>query len=520
MEYDCSFGQWVINRRKQLRLQRTELATQIGCAAITLRKIESDERRPSQQLAMLLADRLKLTPSHQITFVQVARGELPADHLPLLPLKQAAGLLPNKPIPAPSRPSIRTNLPAPLTSFVGRKQELEAIPTLIHTNRLVTLTGVGGVGKTRLALEVGIQMVKQAPIEIARDGIWLVELAALAQPTLVIQAIAQLFQIPEQPSRTTLELVQEYLAEKHLLLLIDNCEHLVDVCAELAEQLLQRCWHLRILATSREPLRIPGEYAHPVVPLTIPDVREQRPEQILSSSAAQLFVARMHAHLPAPNAHQNDVGAIAQICRQLDGIPLALELAAPLSQSMPLAEIASQLQHQMAILTNTYRTAIPRHQTMHSALVWSYRLLAPAEQSLLASVAVFAGGWTLEAAQAICSECPPERVLPMLNDLIVKSLVVQEELPGQWRYRLLEPVRQFAQIQLQASGMEEVVQRRHAEYFLTLAEQMSSARDTPHEREWLQRLEKEHDNLRATLEWSIARKLDDELGVRLVINQG
>ncbi|MDZ4717391.1 MAG: hypothetical protein SH847_02900, partial [Roseiflexaceae bacterium] len=204
----------------------------------------------------------------------------------------------------------------------------------------------------------------------------------------------------------------------------------------------------------------------------------------------------------------------AQICRQLDGIPLALELAAPLAQSMPLAEIARQLQNQMAILTNTYRTAIPRHQTMHSALVWSYRLLAPNEQVLLASVAVFAGGWTLDAAQAICSACPPERVLPMLHDLIAKSLVLQDEAHAQRRYRLLEPVRQFAVVQLQASGMEEEVRRHHAEYFLALAEQMGLARDTPHERKWLQRLEPERDNIRAVNNWAITHG-ERELAHRL-----
>jgi non-specific serine/threonine protein kinase len=396
---------------------------------------------------------------------------------------------------------------------VGRDAELTAIPTLIHANRLVTLTGVGGVGKTRLAIEVGLQLVKQVPHEIPRDGIWIVELAPLAQPALVAQAIVQLFQIREQPGRTPLELLQEYLAEKHLLLILDNCEHLVDACAELAEQLLLRCWQLRILATSREPLRIPGEYAYPVAPLPLSANNEQRSAHILSSAAAQLFVARMHTSLLPRHATPHEASAIAQICRQLDGIPLALELAAPLTQSMPLAEIASQLQHQMSILTNTYRTAIPRHQTMHSALVWSYRLLAPAEQVLLAHVAVFAGGWTLEAAQAVCLDCPTGRVLPMLLDLITKSLVL-EESHGPQRYRLLEPVRQFALTQLQASGMEHTVQRRHGEYFLALAEQMGQARDTPHEREWLQRLKPERDNIRAVNNWAIAQG-EAELAQRL-----
>ncbi len=504
----------MVDRRKELRLQRTELAVLVGCAAITLRKIETDERRPSQQLAELLADRLGLPPGERATFVRVARGELPADHLPALPFAPPG---PQTPVAAVERelirvPPMRTNLPAPLTSFIGRDEEQAAIPALIESQRLVTLTGVGGVGKTRLATEIGIRMVRRGPA-FARDGIWIAELASLADPALVTQAIARIFRLPEQSGRSTLELLQEHLAEQQLLLILDNCEHLVEVCAEIAEKLLLHCWQLHILATSREPLRVPGECALPILPLTLPQPNELLSAQILTTTAAQLFVARMDAAIvlhtntavPAAQIDSADAVAIAQICRQLDGIPLALELAAPLSRSMALNEIAAQLQNQMAILTNTYRTAIPRHQTMYSALVWSYRLLAPEEQLLLTTVAVFAGGWTLEAAQAVCSDSPAERVLPILLRLIVKSLVLLEEKDGQRRYRMLEPVRQFAQAQLQARDMEDAVRRRHAAYFLTLAEQMHQARDTSNEAEWLDRLESERDNLRAVNIWAIER---------------
>lgn len=518
MAYEASFGQWMVNRRKELRLQRTELAAQVGCAAITLRKIEADERRPSQQLAALLAERLGLAPHERMVFVRVARGELSVDHLSALPLPHtAASPNPSTPMAAVQREPllapIRTNLPAPLTSFVGRSQELEDIPALIESHRLVTLTGVGGVGKTRLAIEVGIRIVQHGQLQSVRDGVWIVELAPLAEPALVAQAIAHIFRLPEQSGRSTLELLQEHLAKQQLLLILDNCEHLIEVCAEIAEQLLLHCWQLHILATSREPLRIPGECVTPVVPLTLPEPNELQSVQILTTTAAQLFVARMDAAIairttpvaPANQIDSTDATAIAQICRQLDGIPLALELAAPLTHSMALAEIAAQLQNQMAILTNTYRTAIPRHQTMHSALVWSYRLLAPEEQRLLASVAVFAGGWTIEASQAIYAEGGTERLLSMLRQLVAKSLALQEKHGPQRRYRLLEPVRQFAQIQLAASGMEDAVRRRHATYFLALAEQMHHAYDTSNEREWLDRLESERDNLRAVNIWAIER---------------
>ena len=258
-------------------------------------------------------------------------------------------------------------------------------------------------------------MVQGGDARAFADGVWLVELAELSRPELVPQALVRVFNLPEQIGQTPLERLQDYLADKQLLLILDNCEHLVDACASVVEHLVQQCWRLHVLATSREELRIPGETVYPVLPLPLPDPLEHNPEQLLAAPAAQLFVERIGTggH-PPPHASQEDAATIADICRQLDGIPLALELAAPLTRHLPLSDIAAQLQDQMALLTNTYRTAIPRHQTMHSALVWSYRLLAPAEQQLLAWVSVFAGGWTLDAAQAVCAGTPPAdlRLIP------------------------------------------------------------------------------------------------------------
>lgn len=406
-------------------------------------------------------------------------------------------------IPSSSVTTRRTNLPAALTSFIGRTQELADVARCIATNRLVTLTGAGGVGKTRLATEVGIRLVRGIDASAFADGVWLVELAELSRPTLVAQALVRLFKLPEPIGQAPLEVLKEYLADKHLLLILDNCEHLVEACANLVEHLLHHCWYLHVLTTSREDLRIPGETLYPVLPLTLPDPLEHNPQQLLASSAAQLFVERIGAGHPMQQVHREDVATIAHICRELDGIPLALELAAPLTRSMSLGEIAVQLHNQMAILTNTYRTAIPRHQTMHSALVWSYRLLAPAEQQLLATVSVFAGGWTLEAVQAVCDGKPTADLLLSLQQLVAQSLVLAENLGGQWRYRLLEPVRQFARAQLAASGQQEAMSRRHATYFLSLAEQMGQARDTLREQEWLQTLEPERANLRAVNSWAI-----------------
>lgn len=398
----------------------------------------------------------------------------------------------------------RTNLPAALTSFIGRTQELSDVVQGITTQRLVTLTGAGGVGKTRLATEVGIRLVQHSDASGFADGVWLAELADLSRPTLVVPALLRLFKLPEPLAQTPLELLQAYLADKQLLLILDNCEHLVDACADVVERLLHQCWHLRVLATSREELRIPGELIYPVRPLPLPDPLAHTPAEVFASPAAQLFVERIGAGHPMQQVHRDDAATIAHICHQLDGIPLALELAAPLTHSLSFSEIAAQLQNQMALLRNTYRTAIPRHQTMHRALVWSYRLLALAEQQLLAKVSVFAGGWTLEAAHAMCDGQPKADLLFSLQELVAKSLVLVDNRDGRRRYRLLEPVRQFARAQLAGGGAQDALQQQHAAYYLSFVESAEAALHGPQQKLWLDRLEADHDNLRTALAWSLA----------------
>lgn len=431
--------------------------------------------------------------SEDITEERALLAELVLDSIP--PVPRAVALLP------------QTNLPAPLTSFVGRSDELAAITEFITSQRLVTLTGVGGVGKTRLAVEAGLRLMQSGAAGSFTDGVWLVELASLSEGSLVAQTIVRQLSLPETSSRDALEQLRDYLAAKQLLLILDNCEHLADACATLADYLLQRCWHLHILATSREELRVPGEVNYAVLPLALPEPMERQPQRMLASPAARLFIERMRKTEPALQPDQEDAATIAHICRQLDGIPLALELAAPLTRSITLAEIAAQLHDQMSMLANNYRTVIPRHQTMHSALVWSYRLLAPAEQQVLARTSVFAGGWTVAAAQAVCAGDPPLNltldVFDSLRQLVLKSWVQADTYNGKRRYRLLEPVRQFAHAQLLAGGEQDATRRRHALYYLTLAEQMGEARDTLQEREWLQTLEPERDNLRAVNVWAL-----------------
>ncbi|MFN8470093.1 MAG: helix-turn-helix domain-containing protein [Caldilineaceae bacterium] len=510
-----SFGYWVRRRRLALDLTQADLARAVSCARVTIVKIERDERRPSRQMANLLAGCLAIPPDEHDRFMAVALGEQAAELLPIAsqPFEQQADAHASAQHSKPAGvvPSERkTNLPAPITTFVGRTEELAEITEAISSHRLVTLTGAGGVGKTRLAVEAGMRLVWEASQTAFRDGVWFVELAALASgrmdTALVTQTVASIFKLSGGAERTTVDLLTESLTPRHMLLILDNCEHLVQACAEIAEQLLHRCWHLHILATSREELRIPGEVVVPVLPLALPDLQERIPARVLSAPAAQLFVERIGTAPSPRKVTEEDAVTIAHICHQLDGIPLALELAAPLTRGLSLAQIAAQLRDQMTILTNSYRTAIPRHQTMHSALIWSYHLLASAEQRLLAQLSVFAGGWTLAAAAAV-SATEAEDVLLLLRELAAKSLVLVEYTNGQRRFRLLEPIRQFAHAQLAATGEQAAARRRHAEYYLSLAEQMGSARDTPQERDCLQRLAPERDNLRAVNEW--ARKQNE-----------
>ncbi|MFN8490771.1 MAG: tetratricopeptide repeat protein [Caldilineaceae bacterium] len=413
-----------------------------------------------------------------------------------------------------------TNLPTPLTSFVGRIPEVTEVAQLLATHRLVTLTGAGGVGKTRLALEIGkalLDVRAQERVSSGRerlkfpDGVWFIELAAFTEgelsATLVAQAIARLFNRPEQPERTPLEVVEEYLADKQLLLVLDNCEQLVDSCAEIVVYLLSHCWGLYILATSRAELSIPGEMLYPVLPLALPVAGTKELAGMLDCASAQLFIERMRTALPFAVLQPGDGLHIAQICRQLDGIPLALELAAPLVRRMTLAEIASQLHNQMTMLISSYRMVASRHQTMQNALTWSYRLLAPVEQQVLARLSVFVGGWTVAASEAVCGVRSNADLAFILQQLVSTSWLLTEKPNGLRRYRCLEPVRQFVYVQLVASDEQEEIHHRHTAYFLALAEQIATEIPGPQQATWLACLELEYNNLLSALEWSLATGL-------------
>ena len=417
------------------------------------------------------------------------------------------------------------NLPLQLTSFVGREREMAAVRALLERQRLVTLTGAGGTGKTRLALQATAGLLPAYP-----DGVWLAELAALVDPALVPRAVAQAVGVREEPGRPLLATLPDALRAKRLLLVLDNCEHLLDACARLADVLLRACPRFTILATSREALGIAGETAWRVPSLALPDAAQPPLAEALTQSAAvRLFIERAAAVQPAFALTDHNAPAVAQLCARLDGIPLALELAAARVRVLPPEQLLSRLDDRFRLLTGGSRTALARHQTLRAAVDWSYDLLTEPERTLFARLSIFAGGFTLEAAEAVGAgpggPGGPEglggagigapEVLDLLIHLVNSSLVEAEAQPGGTaRYRLLETLRQYARQRLDAGGAAPAAHARHAAVYLALAEAAAPALHGPRQRRWLDRLEAEHDNLRAALRWLLDRE-DPDGAVRL-----
>ena len=503
MDENYSFGYWVLRRRKALDLTRDELARQVGCAAETIKKIERDERRPSRQVARLLANALAVLPEEYEHFMQSARGERSVDGLQL-PSQSS------NPYPPPH------NLPSQLTSFIGREKEIETVKHLLAPEgggRLITLTGAGGSGKTRLALQVAY-----ATLDIFPGGVWLIDFAPLTDPELVPQSLLTTLGLREQADRSALAIVADFLQPKRVLLVLDNCEHLIEACAKLVETLLRACPTLHILATSREALSVAGERLYLVPTLTTPDPEQTDLDTLPRYEAVQLFVERAQTALPGFMLTNDNTAAIAQICHQLDGIPLALELAAARVKALRVEQIAARLEDRFDLLTGGSRTALPRHQTLQALIDWSHNLLSEPELVLFRRLAVFAGGWTLEAAEAVCvSEgVKADAVLDLMTQLVNKSLILSGREPGQEaRYRMLETIRQYASERLLEAGEAEQVRKQHFAFFLQLAEQVEPYVRGPQVPAHLNRLEAEHDNLRAALEWSLAQAEYGEASLRL-----
>jgi predicted ATPase/Tfp pilus assembly protein PilF len=402
--------------------------------------------------------------------------------------------------PLKSLDALPTNLTQQLTHFVGREREFEVVKRLLDHTRLLTLTGTGGVGKTRLALQVGADLLDECP-----DGVWLVELAGLSDSALVPQQIAAALSMREEPYRPLVETLVDRVRHRRLLLVLDNCEHLIQGTAALADTLLRRCPELRILATSREALGIAGETVWRVPSLAVPapEARDSV-ERLTQYEAVRLFIDRAQQHKPGFAITAATAPAVAQVCHRLDGMPLAIELAAARVRSLSMEELMERLDDRFRLLTGGSRTALPRQQTLRATLDWSYDLLSEPERVLLQRLAVFAGGWTLDAAEAVVAGQPvePGEVIDLLGALVEKSLVVYEDAEGPGRYRLLETVRQYSRDRLSETRMADAAQERHRDYFLELAETAQLQLRGPEQAVWLERLAAEHENLRAGLDWS------------------
>ncbi len=514
--------------RKAAGLTQEELAERSRLSVRGITDLERGARlSPRKETVQLLADALQLAAVDRQFLEAAARPHGPllvkngeaADPMFILPAIDADGvgraLIGHVPAPSdgagtsPPATTIaglgaasRHNLPAALSRLIGREREQSEVRALLAHERMVTLTGAGGVGKTRLALAVATDLVEQQPA-----GVWLVELAALSDPALVPETVAQVLGVHEESGRPLPATLQDHLKHKELLLVLDNCEHLIAACAALVGALLRAAPRLRVLATSREGMRISGEQRYRVPSLPIPDLARLPPSERLAESAAvALFVARAREGQQNFDLDERTGPAVAAVCARLDGIPLAIELAAARVGSLPMEEIAARLDQSMRLLTGGSRDALPRQQTIRATLDWSWDLLSGSEQALLRRLSVFVGGWRLEAAEATCVgvEVAPEEMVDLLGGLVNKSLVQAQEGGEEARYRLLEPVRQYATERLLGVEEHAALEERHLDWCLSFAEEAEPWLLGPDQRRWLVRLEVEHDNLRAALGRSMA----------------
>jgi predicted ATPase/class 3 adenylate cyclase len=399
--------------------------------------------------------------------------------------------------PLRSMASTPNNLAQQLNSFVGRQSAMEQVRQLLANSRLLTLMGMGGLGKSRLSLQVAAIVMEDYP-----DGVWFVELAPLSDPRSVVQAVATAVGVREEPGGTLLDTLARYVRDKKMLIVLDNCEHLVHECAQLVKALLQAGPGLRVLASSRDSLRIAGETVLHLPPLPTPPADpRQTPETLMQLESVRLFVERAAAAQPSFRLNDKNAAAVAEICRRLDGIPLALELAAARTRAMPVERICERLQDRFRLLTSQDRTVLPRQQTLRALIDWSYDLMSSSEQALFRRLSVFSGGWTLEAAESVCGTqgIDTADILDLLANLIEKSLVVLDAEGS--RYRMLETVRQYAVERLAQSGEATTLRGRHLDWCIELADNARKELVGKDQARWLDRLDAERDNLLVAHRW-------------------
>ncbi len=418
----------------------------------------------------------------------------------------------NTAVPKAASRQSRINLPVASSALIGRAEAVQNLCDLLSAYRAVTLTGVGGIGKTRLALEVAQKLSANFA-----GSICFVELATLSDPALIPSATARVLGLRLSGGEHSAESVASAIAQEPTLLILDNCEHLVDAAAALAEAVLRLCPGTTLLATSREMLRVDGEYVYRLSPLDVPPLGEEDPDRLLACSAAELFVARAQAHGAAVPASREDARAIAVICRQLDGIPLAIEFAASRAATIGVSQVAAGLIDRFNLLTVGRRTALARHRTLRAVLDWSFDLLPEDEAATLRRLAVFVGEFPLDAALAVAADLPRPQLVECIGSLVTKSLVVVDLRDDTPFYHLLETVRLYALEKLRAAGGYDVAARRHAEHYRALSARADADHGFRAEAEWLALHGRHLDNWRAAMDWAFSAKGDAAIGVALVI---
>ena len=505
MQEQHSFGNWLRLKRKAFDFTREALADRVGCSVSTIRKLEDEERRPSAQIAELLAEIFKISTTERTAFLQFARGDwrsAPSQKDEEAPWRALTQALPQQP---------RSNLPATFTSLIGREKAIAAVHDyLTHPDiRLVTLIGAPGIGKTRLSIASASKSLTEFS-----DGVFFVALAPLDQPSLISSAILQVLGYIEKNNLSPEERLIEGIANKRMLLVLDNSEHLIEDVARLASSLLSACSRLKILTTSREALQIPGEWLYSVPALEMPKEKSVVDIETISEfPALVLFAERARAARSDFGLNAKNIRAVASICSQLEGLPLAIELIAARVKTLSIEQIAARLDDRFALLTSGSRIAPSRQQTLRATLDWSYELLTETERDLFRQLSVFAGGFTLDALESIAFLDSDQSILDALSRLVDKSLLLVEQ-QDQPRYRFLEPIRQYAKDKLNETREASLIQDRHLNYYLRVAEEAEPHLFGVWQQDWKNRLELDHDNLRVALAWSLESN-QIEAGLRL-----